>query len=70
MRLPSHCGTGPFARIAEWDTARDQSIPAGSVADTKLKLRKRGLPVEVVQATLDYDFALIPESYVALPVVN
>jgi hypothetical protein len=58
VRLPSNCGAGPFARVAQWTVSKDQSIPSGSVADRKL--RRRNLTPEVVAATLDYRFTAIP----------
>ncbi|KAH7107473.1 hypothetical protein BKA62DRAFT_683505 [Auriculariales sp. MPI-PUGE-AT-0066] len=58
VRLPAACGTGPFARVARWDVAKDQSIPSGSVADHKL--RRRNLKPQVFAARLDYNFAAIP----------
>ncbi|KAJ6465346.1 hypothetical protein C8R45DRAFT_839796 [Mycena sanguinolenta] len=60
VRLPEDCGTGPFARISAWGVSTDQAIPAGSTADTKLKLRKRGAPpAQVMAATLDWKLSEI-----------
>ncbi|KAJ7149609.1 hypothetical protein C8R46DRAFT_1309474 [Mycena filopes] len=61
VRLPENCGTGPFARIAAWGTADDQSIPLNSTAETKLALRKRSAPpAQVMLATLDWQLSKIP----------
>ncbi|KZV98094.1 hypothetical protein EXIGLDRAFT_327124 [Exidia glandulosa HHB12029] len=57
VRMPASCGTGPFARIAAWDVSADQTISSSFAA--KHDLREGA---EVVEATLDYNFALIPES--------
>ncbi|KAJ7188837.1 hypothetical protein C8R46DRAFT_878221 [Mycena filopes] len=60
VRLPENCGTGPFARIAAWGTADDQSIPNNSTAESKLALRKRGAPpAQVMLATLDWQLSKI-----------
>ncbi|KAF7328428.1 hypothetical protein MVEN_02558700 [Mycena venus] len=60
VRLPENCGTGPFARIAAWGVSKNQAIPEGSTADTKLKLRKRGAPpAQVMAATLDWKLSEI-----------
>ncbi|KAJ7865422.1 hypothetical protein B0H13DRAFT_2067834 [Mycena leptocephala] len=57
------CGTGPFARIATWGVSNTQTIPAGSPADAKLKLRKRGAPpAQVMAATLDWKLSEVPAS--------
>jgi hypothetical protein len=63
VRLPEDCGTGPFARIATWGVAKDQSIPKSSVAEQKLKLRKRAEPAQVMQATLDWELKSVPPKY-------
>ncbi|KAJ7684554.1 hypothetical protein DFH06DRAFT_1277243 [Mycena polygramma] len=61
VRLPEDCGTGPFARIATWGVSDTQTIPAGSPADAKLKLRKRGAPpAQVMAATLDWKLSEVP----------
>jgi len=60
VRLPENCGTGPFARVVAWGVAQDQSIPQGSAAEQKLKLRKRAEPAQVMQATLDWQLKTIP----------
>ncbi|KAJ7700960.1 hypothetical protein B0H16DRAFT_1834348 [Mycena metata] len=63
VRLPEDCGTGPFARIATWGVSTDQTIPAGSTAASKLKLRKRGAPpAQVMAATLDWKLGEVPAS--------
>ncbi|KAJ6488477.1 hypothetical protein C8R47DRAFT_1125605 [Mycena vitilis] len=63
VRLPEDCGTGPFARIATWGVSDTQTIPAGSAADAKLKLRKRGAPpAQVMAATLDWKLSEVPAS--------
>ncbi|KAJ6548420.1 hypothetical protein B0H19DRAFT_1161003 [Mycena capillaripes] len=63
VRLPEDCGTGPFARIATWGVSDTQTIPAGSTADAKLKLRKRGAPpAQVMAATLDWKLSEVPAS--------
>lgn len=59
VRLPADCGTGPFARVAQWGVARDQLIPSGSIADHKL--RRRSLTPPVFAARLDYNFRAIPQ---------
>ncbi|KAJ7033519.1 hypothetical protein C8F04DRAFT_1353684 [Mycena alexandri] len=63
VRLPEDCGTGPFARIATWGVSKDQTIPAGSIAASKLKLRKRGAPpAQIMAATLDWKLGEVPAS--------
>ncbi|KAK7044938.1 hypothetical protein R3P38DRAFT_3433318 [Favolaschia claudopus] len=63
VRLPENCGTGPFARISAWGESQDQTVPQGSTADSKLKLRKRGAPpVKIMAATLDWKLSEIPAS--------
>ncbi|KAJ6528296.1 hypothetical protein DFH09DRAFT_935383, partial [Mycena vulgaris] len=60
VRLPENCGTGPFARISAWGISKNQAIPEGSTADSKLKLRKRGAPpAQVMAATLDWKLSEI-----------
>ncbi|KZV98090.1 hypothetical protein EXIGLDRAFT_763771 [Exidia glandulosa HHB12029] len=56
VRMPAECGSGPFARIAAWDVASDQSIPSDFAAQHGLKAG-----AEVVEATVDYKFNQIPE---------
>ncbi|KAH7091711.1 hypothetical protein BKA62DRAFT_87028 [Auriculariales sp. MPI-PUGE-AT-0066] len=60
VRLPNECGTGSFARVARWEVAEDQHVPAGSVADNKL--RRRNLKPQVFAARLDYNFRAIPSA--------
>ncbi|KAK6981070.1 hypothetical protein R3P38DRAFT_3465266 [Favolaschia claudopus] len=63
VRLPENCGTGPFARISAWGESNDQTVPKGSTADSKLKLRKRDAPpAKVMKATLDWKLAEVPAS--------
>ncbi|KAJ6542156.1 hypothetical protein DFH09DRAFT_1282628, partial [Mycena vulgaris] len=60
VRLPEDCGTGPFARISAWGVSQNQTIPEGSTADSKLKLRKRGAPpAQIMAATLDWKLSEI-----------
>lgn len=54
VRLPEECGTGPFARIAAWKSASDQSVPVAFSAVAG--------DAEVFEAVLDYNFALLPTS--------
>ncbi|EJD43553.1 hypothetical protein AURDEDRAFT_114625 [Auricularia subglabra TFB-10046 SS5] len=56
VRMPTRCGTGPFARIAAWDVAKDQSIPSSFAAFAA------NIHAEIIEATLDYNFAAIPVS--------
>ncbi|KZV98092.1 hypothetical protein EXIGLDRAFT_746750 [Exidia glandulosa HHB12029] len=56
VHMPAECGVGPFARIAAWDAAGDQSVPSEFA-------REHGLEAgaEVIEATVDHEFQLIPK---------
>ncbi|KAF4602789.1 hypothetical protein EYR40_006006 [Pleurotus pulmonarius] len=60
IRLPEDCGAGPFARIASFGVAEDQSLPTH--VEGKLRKRGNGASLKVHTLKMDVDFAAIDPS--------
>ncbi|KAJ7620340.1 hypothetical protein FB45DRAFT_754865 [Roridomyces roridus] len=59
IRLPTDCGAGPFARVSQWGTSNDQSIPASV---NKRLTRRAGNPPVVHVLAMDTNFDAVDYS--------